>query len=346
MNLKHRVLRIFWVALAASASAVTHAVTVIEYYHEALDAYFITGRANEQNLLDTNAGFRRTGVSFQAADTATGSAALSRICRFYVSAANPFTSSHFYGKEGADCEGLRAQNVPGFLWEGYDFSTVKSDASNACPVGNAPVFRGFRAGVNGKTSNHRYYPSAALCEAGAAAGYVCEGQTFCGGGGVSPPPVSGSPVRTYRGTFRGGQQEIEFTGNVTWSLVAGERGPAGELVYRVSAATANLSRPVSECSTPGAVSIDIASSALAVSEASAAGAAGASVRYGGVFRSIPVTITCGSNPPAQVPFGYVWFTCQPSDPFSNQESPTAARLQGSCNANDGASFAWDFQAVD
>ena len=344
MRLYRHASRIFLLLFVLSTSAVAHAVTVIEYFNAALDAYFITGRANEQTLLDAAAGFRRTGVSFQAADTSTGSAALSRICRFYVATTNPFTSSHFYGKEGPDCEGLRAQNVPGFSWEGYDFSTVKPDTSNVCPVGNVPLYRGFRAGVNGKTSNHRYYPSAALCEAGAAAGYVCEGQTFCGGSGVSQPPVSGSTVRTYRGTFRGGQQEIEFTGNVTWSLRAGERGPAGELLYQATAATTNLTRPFSDCSTPGAVSIDVPTSGLLVSEAAGTGA---SVRYGGVFRSIPVIITCGSNPPAQVPFGYIWFTCQTEDNVvSNQTSQSAARLQGSCNANDGASFAWDFQAIE
>ena len=343
MPMYRHALRICLLLFTLSTSAVAHAVTVIEYYNAALDAYFITGRTNEQTLLDTAAGFRRTGVSFQTADTTASSTSLSRICRFYISVANPFTSSHFYGKEGSDCEGIRAQNVPGFSWEGYDFATVKPDANNVCPAGNAPLFRGFRVGVNGKTSNHRYYPSRAACEAGAAEGYVCEGQTFCGGSGVSQPP-SGTAVRTYRGTFRGGQQAIEFNGNVTWSLVSGERGSVGELIYRVSAATANIPSTFPTCSAPGAVSIDLPDSDLAVSEASTTGG---SVRYGGVFRSIPAIITCGGNPPAQVPFVYLWFTCQTdNNNFSNQNSPSAARLQGSCNANDGASFAWDFQAID
>lgn len=343
MNPLRRLVQIFLVPLALAYSAFASAVTVVEYYNTALDAYFITGRTNEQVLLDGSPGFRRTGMSFQATDATVASAAFSRICRFYVSVTNPFTSSHFYGKEGSDCEGIRAQNVPGFSWEGYDFATVKPDANNVCPVGNTPLFRAFRAGVNGKTSNHRYYPSLALCESGAADGYVCEGQTFCGGA-VAQPPASGTAVRTYRGTFRGGQQEIEFSGSVTWSLDTSERGPAGELLYRVSAATANLSAPASECTAPGAVSIEIPTSALAVSEAATTGG---SVRYGGLFRSNPVIITCGSNPPAQVPFGYIWFTCQTQDNVvSNQTSPSTARLQGSCNANDGASFNWDFQAVD
>ncbi len=344
MNPVRRLLKIWFLLLAFASSALAGAVTVVEYYNTGLDAYFITGRSNEQVLLDGTSGFRRTGMSFQATDATVGSATLSRICRFYVSVSNPFTSSHFYGKEGSDCEGLRAQNVPAFSWEGYDFATVKPDANNVCPVGNTPLFRGFRAGVNGKTSNHRYYPSLALCEAGSAEGYVCEGQTFCGGAGASQPPASGTAVRTYRGTFRGGQQAIDFSGSATWSLVANERGPAGELLYRVSAASAIIPSTFPACSAPGAVEIDIPTSALVVSEAATTGG---SVRYGGLLKSIPVIITCGTTRPAQVPFGYIWFTCETQDNVvSNQSSPSAARLQGSCNATDGASFQWDIQAVD
>jgi hypothetical protein len=344
VNLQRRLLQVFLLLLALSASVVANALPVVEYYNSALDAYFITGRANEQTLLDGSASFRRTGMSFQATEATVAGTALSRICRFYVSTSNPFSSSHFYGKEGSDCEGIRAQNVPGFSWEGYDFATVKPDANNLCPAANAPLFRGFRAGVNGKTSNHRYYPSLVLCEAGATEGYVCEGQTFCAGSGVSPPPTSGTAVRTYRGTFRGGQQAIEFSGSVTWSLVTNERGPAGELLYRVSAASAVVPSTFPACSAPGAVAIDLPTSALAVSEATTAGG---SVRYGGLFRSIPVIITCAGNPPGQAPFGYLWFTCQTeNNVVSTQISPSAVRLQGSCNANAGASFSWDFQAVD
>jgi len=340
VNPLRRVLQTFFVLVALVYSAVASAVTVVEYFNTALDAYFITGRGSEQTLLDGSPSFKRTGMSFVATEATVESATLSRICRFYVSVSTPFTSSHFYGNEGRDCEGIRAQKLPGFSWEGYDFATVKPDANNVCPVGNEPLFRGFRAGVNGKTSNHRYYKSLAQCEAGAADGYVCEGQTFCGGTGVSMPPANA--VRTYRGTFRGGQQALEFSGSVTWSLVTNERGPAGELLYRVSAYSAIIPSTFPDCSAPGAVDIDTSDDVLAVSEAATAGG---SVRYGGLFRSIPAVITCG-KPPAQVPFVYLWFTCQTEgNVWSNQTSLNAARLQGSCNAAS-ASFTWDFQAVN
>lgn len=322
---------------AFALTATTSAVTVVEYHNAALDAYFITGRSNEQTLLDGAAGFRRTGMTFQATNGADASGALTRICRFYVSLTNPYTSSHFYGKEGVDCEGIRAQNVPGFTWEGYDFSVAKLNEDNTCPSGNTPLFRGFRAAANGKTPNHRYYPSRALCDAGAAAGYVCEGQVFCGGVSVAPP--ASTTVRTYRGTFSGGQQNIVFSGDVTWSLQDNELSPTGERVYRVSAANATIPSTFPGCSAPGAVSIETSTSFLAV-DPSQPGA----VRYGGLFISVPALIICDQS---SAPFGYLWFTCQSQDNVPmTQLSTNAARLQGSCSANDGANFTWDFLAVD
>jgi hypothetical protein len=71
-------------------------------------------------------------------------------------------------------------------------------------------------------------------------------------------------VRTYRGTFSGGQQAIVFNGEVTWSLVDGELGPAGERIYKVTAANANIPSTFPGCSAPGAVQIDVATSVLGV----------------------------------------------------------------------------------
>ncbi len=325
------------ISLAALVPSAVSAVTVVEYHNSALDAYFITGRSGEQTLLDSVPSFRRTGMTFQATSGTDASGAFTRICRFYVSLTNPYTSSHFYGKEGVDCEGIRVQNVPGFTWEGYDFSVAKLNEDNTCPTGNTPLFRGFRAAANGKTPNHRYYPSRALCDAGAAQGYVCEGQVFCGGLGLAPP--SGSTVHTYRGTFRGGQQVIVFNGEVTWSLVDGELGPSGERLYKVTAANANIPSTFPGCSAPGAVQIDMATSVLGVDASNPT-----AVRYGGLFQSVPATITCDKS---SAPFSYLWFTCQTdNNVVTTQTSSSPSRLQGSCNASAGASFTWDFQAMD
>ena len=94
-------LQIILAALAFTAASSTlnsvwaQSVTVTEYYNKPLDAYFITGRANEQQTLDATTDFQRTGMTFQAVAASAATSATTRICRFYISIASPFTSSHF-----------------------------------------------------------------------------------------------------------------------------------------------------------------------------------------------------------------------------------------------------------
>ncbi len=151
-------------------------VTVVEFYNKSLDAYFITGRADEQATLDgLQAAFQRTGMTFQATSLATAPSSLTKICRFYISATQPFISSHFYGRQGADCDGIRDQNLPTFAWEGFDFAIQTT--VDSCV---APIYRSFRAAANDKTPNHRY--SAGLPDysmLSAAGVFVGEGSVFC-----------------------------------------------------------------------------------------------------------------------------------------------------------------------
>ena len=51
-------------ALQSQAQAQSNTVTVVEYYAKTLDAYFITGRAAEQAVLDSVGAFERTGMTF------------------------------------------------------------------------------------------------------------------------------------------------------------------------------------------------------------------------------------------------------------------------------------------
>jgi hypothetical protein len=163
-------------ALAFSAAA--HAITVVEYYNKSLDAYFLTGRAAEQTAVDAVADFQRTGMTFQADAIASATPAMTPICRFYIAGTTPFLSSHFYGRKGAECEDLRAKNIAGFTWEDFDFA-VQESSSGVCAAGATTVYRSFRTGTGGKTSNHRYTASTATYNAAAAAGYVGEGPVFC-----------------------------------------------------------------------------------------------------------------------------------------------------------------------
>ena len=187
-------------ALTAASSALTsvsaQSVTVIEFYNKPLNAYFITGRATEQQTLDANTDFLRTGMSFQAVAASAATTATTRICRFYISISAPFTSSHFYGREGTDCEALRSQNLAGFTYEDYDFALAQP-SSGVCPSNTTTVYRSFRAAANGKTPNHRYSTTAASYAAATNAGYVGEQAAFCATAATDITPL----VQTDCGTF-------------------------------------------------------------------------------------------------------------------------------------------------
>lgn len=192
MNVKWQVLFRIAAALCSGFVLSANAVTVVEYYNKTLDAHFITGRANEQSLLDPVADFQRTGMTFQATAVASAPASLTKICRFYVSIASPFVNSHFYGRQGIDCETILAAAPRGFSWEDYDFA-VTPPIAGVCPAGTTAIYRGFRAQAGSKTSNHRYTVSATTYLAAIASGYSGEGIAFCA---TSVTDVSATSVGT------------------------------------------------------------------------------------------------------------------------------------------------------
>ena len=196
----------------AQVHAQSSAVSVVEYYAKTLDAYFITGRAAEQAVLDSVGAFERTGMTFSAVAASAATTNQTRVCRFYVSQASPYVSSHFYGSQTSqsqtgDCEWLRANAPKTFTFEGYDFATEPSGAGNACASGTSPVFRGFRAlatPADGKTSNHRYTTSLLRYDQAATKGYVGEGPQLCATATIDVPGaviVSNPPIATTSLTF-------------------------------------------------------------------------------------------------------------------------------------------------
>ena len=184
------------IASGALTSAWAQSVTVIEYYNKPLDAYFITGRANEQQTVDANTDFVRTGMTFQALAANASTASTTRICRFYVSTSAPFTSSHYYGREGTDCESLLAQKLNGFSYEGYDFALAQP-SGGACGANTTPIYRSFRPAANGKTANHRYTASATTYSAAASAGYNGEQAAFCATAATDITPVLQADCGTF-----------------------------------------------------------------------------------------------------------------------------------------------------
>lgn len=167
-------------------------VTVAEFYNTGLDAWFISGRPDEQYVLDNTSGFQRSGATFQAKSALASdlTAAEDAVCRYYISITSPFTSSHFYGFKATDCatiaSGIAAGTVNGFSNEGYDFATYKAATSTTCPTAApVPVYRSFRTAANGKTPNHRYTTSSTSRDSMTAQGWVNEGIAFCSTGAAT-----------------------------------------------------------------------------------------------------------------------------------------------------------------
>ena len=160
-------------------------VTVVEYYNSGLDAYFVTGHSNEQAIVDGVAGFQRTGGTFSAVAAASATGSQMPICRYYISIVMPFTSSHFYGPRDTDCVLIANAQLAGFSYEGLDFA-VTLPTAGACPA-SAPfaVYRSFRAGAGGETSNHRFSTSLARYNEMTAKGWSPEGIVFCAASGTA-----------------------------------------------------------------------------------------------------------------------------------------------------------------
>ena len=90
----------------ASASVVPAAAipiaTVVEFYHQGLDHYFITDRAPEIAILDTgvHTGWARTTLEFNV--YAAAGPGTSPVCRFRIPP--EYGDSHFYGRGTTECD--------------------------------------------------------------------------------------------------------------------------------------------------------------------------------------------------------------------------------------------------
>ena len=174
------ILNAFGAVKAAQAGPAQATVPVIEYYHQALDHYFITASASDINLLDGGAfpGWARTGQSFRAYPTQS-LPSLSPVCRFFIPPQHG--DSHFFSAADTDCAFLLMAaanpasypNFSGYIEEyAAAFYVDLPDASGACPAGTVPVFRLWNQRVD---SNHRYTTNSAIVAQMQARNYVLEG---------------------------------------------------------------------------------------------------------------------------------------------------------------------------
>lgn len=165
---------------------------LVEYFHPALDHFFLTLDGPEAGLLDSERermGWLRTGRQLGAWMPVEQRGA-TPVCRFYGDLrAGP--NSHFYTPEGSECAGLRAIEAatppgrPAWRFEGLAFA-VSGSHEAPCPPNLTPVYRAYNRGFErGIDSNHRYTTDVALYEALVRDGAAGEGTRFC-----TPLPAS------------------------------------------------------------------------------------------------------------------------------------------------------------
>jgi len=158
-------------AAVAAAQAGPQAADVIEYYNSSLDHYFVTWLPAEIAALDAGTairGWTRTGLAFRA--WTTPEAGTAPECRYYIPPA--LGNSHFYGRNGAECEAARSDH-PSFVLEEARFMHLALPSLGACPAGTLPVYRLFS---NRADANHRYTIDRSVRDAMVARGWVAEGE--------------------------------------------------------------------------------------------------------------------------------------------------------------------------
>lgn len=172
-------------ALSTTSGMPPSDATALEYYHPALDHYFMTADAAEQASLargGADGQWRPTGVSFPVWKAQYAS--LQPMCRFYGdSTIDPATgqrkgpNSHFYTANPSECA-VVTQKWPVWIFEGNAFFAALPDASGLCPNGTQPVYRYFRPQGD---PNHRYVTTAAGRAEMQSRGWLAEGVTWCAG---------------------------------------------------------------------------------------------------------------------------------------------------------------------
>ena len=158
-----------------SVSARAEIVTAIEFYHAALDHYFVSASPSEIAALDNGVfkGWARTGLSFGVYPAGDATPGTTPVCRFYGNPAYGL-DSHFYSASPAECAEVKQKWPEQWLLESYEvFRVVLPVATSGfCRSGTEPLFRLF----NQRTDvNHRYLTNYGEMAATVERGYVQEG---------------------------------------------------------------------------------------------------------------------------------------------------------------------------
>ncbi len=198
-------------ALLASCCILVHAATpidpaiqatVVEFYNQSLDHYFITTDVKEIADLDggVHAGWARTGLSFQAIKAGSTFEGSIGVCRFY-GRPEAHLDSHFYSGTLAECATLKASFADSWLLESEEvFRGIPVDSMTGnCVSGSGPIYRLWN---NRSDVNHRYTDQIEIADQMKAKGYIPEGNgspsrpvIFCmpTKAGAAPASTNGTP---------------------------------------------------------------------------------------------------------------------------------------------------------
>jgi hypothetical protein len=143
--------------------------TVVEYYWQTRDHYFISSAAAEIAALDAAppGGWMRTGRTFRT--YAAAQPGTSPVCRFYLPP--QFGDSHYYGRSTAECDGTHAK-FPDFVYESPAVMYMLLPTEGVCPAGTVPVYRVFDGRLD---ANHRYMIDRAMRDQMMMHGWAAEG---------------------------------------------------------------------------------------------------------------------------------------------------------------------------
>ncbi len=158
------------VRVAQALAAPPANVLVVEFYHAALDHYFITWVPAEIAVLDAGTlikGWTRTGQAFQAfSNLVSGTAA---VCRIYIPPGKG--DGHYFGRDQAECIGTMTKN-PAFINEESAFLYLYPSLAGTCAPATQPVYRVYS---NRPDANHRYTTDRPTRDLMVTRGWLAEG---------------------------------------------------------------------------------------------------------------------------------------------------------------------------
>ena len=154
---------------------------VREFYHPALDHYFIAAGQDEiDGILGgaAGAGWELTGEAFKAYTSMPSDtfAAAAPACRFYGRPAGG-PNSHFFTVDAPECDKVKRDG--GWFYEGIGFYIRPVLGDGTCPDGWLSVNRAYNHGFVRNDSNHRFSTSESTMREMARKGWAVEGTAMC-----------------------------------------------------------------------------------------------------------------------------------------------------------------------